>query len=64
MFLKLKMYGITGKFLKVITDMFKEVKYNIKLKDGYTESFITSIGVSRVVFSALSFSIYTSMIYP
>ena len=59
MFLKLKMYGITGKVLNVITDMYKEVKYNIKLKDGYTESFSTSVGVKQgCILSPKLFNIY------
>ena len=59
MFFKLKMYGINGRFLNVIVDMYKEVNYNIKLKDGYTESFNTSIGVKQgCILSPKLFNIY------
>ena len=55
------MYGITGKFLKVITDMYKKVKYNIKLTGGYTESVTTSAGVKQgCILSPKLFNIYVN----
>ena len=59
MFLKLKMYGITGKVLEIITDMYKEVKYNIKLiRMAIQNHLLHLFGFDRVVISARSFLIY------
>ena len=55
------MNGITGKKFKVITDMYKEVDYNIRLKDGYTKSFTTSVGVKQGCLLSLKlFNIYVN----
>lgn len=58
-FHKLKKYNIGGNFLRVIMDMYREVNFSIKLQDGVTKSFSTSVGVKQgCVLSPKLFNLY------
>ena len=57
---KLFRYNIRGNFLNILENMYKNVSFSVKLQDGLTDTFQTSIGVKQGC--ALS-SIYVFFIY-
>jgi hypothetical protein len=51
--------GIGGNFINMIIDMYAEVFYCVKLKDGYTANFSSKIGVKQgCVLSPTLFNLY------
>ena len=47
---KVSKYNIDGRFDNILEDMYKDVLFSIKLPDGITETFNSSIGVKQAVF--------------
>ena len=44
---KLNRYNIRGNFLNIIEDMYNDVSFSIRLANGITQPFQTSIGVKQ-----------------
>lgn len=57
---KLFRYNIRGNFLNILENMYKNVSFSVKLQDGLTDTFQTSIGVKQ---GCVLSSIYVFFIY-
>ena len=56
---KLSDLGITADFLDIVRDMYKEVNYCIKVQEGVTENFSSSVGLKQgCILSPTLFSLY------
>ena len=56
---KMVQVGIGGNFINIIRDMYAEVYYCVKLKEGYSSSFDSSVGVKQgCALSPTLFNIY------
>ena len=59
LFERLKDIGINGPFLKNIKAMYENTKYSIKLKDGYTDTLNSNLGLKQgCPLSPLLFNLY------
>ena len=57
--LKLNVCNIIGHFLNIIEDMYNDVSFSIKLANGITQPFQTSVGVKQgCVLNKTFFSVY------
>jgi hypothetical protein len=57
--LKLNVCNIIGHFLNIIEDMYNDVSFSIKLANGVTQPFQTSVGVKQgCVLNTTFFSVY------
>lgn len=57
---KLFRYNIRGNFFNILENMYKNVSFSVKLQDGLTDTFQTSIGVKK---GCVLSSIYVFFIY-
>ena len=57
---KLNRYNIRGHFLNIIEDMYNDVSFSIRLANGITQPFQTSIGVKQgwVLIPTIFFGLY------
>lgn len=59
LFCKLLMYNIKGPFLDILRNMYSEVLFSVKLQNGITDTFSSTIGVKQgCILSPTLFSIY------
>ena len=56
---KLVRYNMRGNFFNILENMYKNVSFSVKLQDGMTDTFQTSIGVKQgCILSPSMFSLY------
>ena len=59
LFYKLSYYNIDGPFFSIMKDMYKEVLYSVKISEGITDFFNSSVGVKQgCILSPTLFSLY------
>lgn len=59
LFYKLSYYNIDGPFFSIMKDMYKEVLYLVKISEGITDFFNSSVGVKQgCILSPTLFSLY------
>lgn len=60
LFHKLIKYNIKGSFFNILKDMYKDVSFSVKLKEGLTQTFPSCVGLKQVrcILSPTLFSLY------